>query len=285
MTETGYYEMGDRLTLTRKDDPETSAFIRTRFAIPQQVVAIDNASALIVDDLGRRWRLPLGNDAFAPLTNGGHLRICREVATERDLFNCLGTFYELPAENADGYAKIRPVSSHSFRIHDYASYRGMLVLTGVTPEEGSDNPHIVVSDDRKAALWVGVIDDLWQLGKPVGHGGPWKDTQVKAGEKSDPYLCGFYDKKTLSLSHRSNGEVVFIIEADPTGNGDWMEYAARSVPPRCERLARDAPPRPWQNPARVHRDGVLFFGRQPCNTCLTLIPFKAIELVRFIMYN
>jgi hypothetical protein len=230
-TETGYYEMNDQLTLTRTDDPETADFIRSRFAIPQQAVAIDEASALIVDDRGRRWRLPLGNDAFTPLTNGGHLRICREVATERDLFNCLGTFYELPAENADGYAKIRPVASHSFRIHDYASYRGMLVLTGVTPEERSDNPHIVVSDDRKAALWVGVIDDLWQLGKPVGHGGPWKDTQVKAGEKSDPYLCGFYDKKTLSLSHRSNEEVVFIIEADPTGNGDWMEYAARSVKP------------------------------------------------------
>ena len=107
----------------------------------------------------------------------------------------------------------------------------MLVLTGVTPDEGRDNPHIVVSDDRKAALWVGVIDDLWRLGKPVGRGGPWKNTTVKAGEKSDPYLCGFYDKKTVSLSHRTNGAVLFTIEADPTGNGDWMEYAACSVQP------------------------------------------------------
>lgn len=64
------------------------------------------------------------------------LRICREVATERDLFSCMGTFYELPAENADGYAKIRPVSTHNYRINDYASYRGMLVLTGVTPKMG-----------------------------------------------------------------------------------------------------------------------------------------------------
>ncbi|MDR1523854.1 MAG: hypothetical protein LBS79_01165, partial [Tannerella sp.] len=143
-TETGYYEMGERLTLTRTDDAETADFIRTRFAIPQQAVTVDDASALIVDDLGRRWRLPLGNEAFAPLTNSGALRICREVVTERDLFNCLGTFYELPAENADGYAKIRPVASHNFRIHDYASYRGMIVLTGVTPEEGRGNPHIVV---------------------------------------------------------------------------------------------------------------------------------------------
>lgn len=23
------------------------------------------------------------------------------------------------------------------------------------------------------------IDDIWELGKPVGTGGPWKDTEVK----------------------------------------------------------------------------------------------------------
>jgi hypothetical protein len=230
-TETGYYEMSDRLTLSRVEDRETAGFIRDRFAVPRQVVSISDASALIVDELGRRWRLPTGNDAFASLTDNGALRICREVATERDLFNCMGTFYELPAENADGYAKIRPVASHHCRIHDYASYRGMLVLTGVTPEEGRDNPHIVISDDRKAAVWVGVIDDLWQLGKPVGHGGPWKNTPVNANEKSDPYLIGFYDKKSLSLSHQADKEVVFTIEVDPTGNADWMEYATCTVKP------------------------------------------------------
>ena len=71
------------------------------------------------------------------------LRICREVATERDMFSCHGTFYELPAENADGYAKIRPVATHNFRIHDYASYRGMLILTGVEPEAAATNEHII----------------------------------------------------------------------------------------------------------------------------------------------
>ena len=170
--ETGYYEMGDKLELVRKDDAETAGLIRSKFAIPQQVVSIENSSVLIVDDLGRRWRLPLGDKAYTSLTNEGQLRICREVATERDLFSCMGTFYELPAENADGYAKIRPVSTHNYRINDYASYRGMLVLTGVNPEEGKDNEHVIVSNDGKAAVWVGVIDDLWQLGKPIGKGGP-----------------------------------------------------------------------------------------------------------------
>jgi hypothetical protein len=68
---------------------------------------------------------------YKDLTGQALLRICREVATERDLFSCMGTFYELPAENADGYAKIRPISTHHYRINDYASYRGMLLMTGI----------------------------------------------------------------------------------------------------------------------------------------------------------
>lgn len=225
--EVGYYEMGDRLQLVRKEDPETAGFIRTKFAIPQQVITLDEGSVLIVDDLGRRWRLPIGDEPYRGLTEQGLLRICREVATERDLFSCMGTFYELPAENADGYAKIRPVSTHPFRINDYASYRGMLVMTGVTPEEGEGNPHIVVSDDGQAAVWVGAIDDLWRLGKPVGQGGPWMNTPVKAGDVSDPYLIAFYDRKHLSL--QADREVTLTLEADPTGNGDWMTYQTWTV--------------------------------------------------------
>lgn len=227
--EIGYYEMGDRLELVRKEDAATADTIRSKFAIPHQVVTVENGSVLIIDDANRRWRLPLGNDAYVTLMEQAQLRICREVATERDLFSCMGTFYELPAENADGYAKIRPISSHGYRIHDYASYRGMLVLTGVNPEEGKKNEHVVVSSDGKAAVWVGAIDDLWQLGKPVGKGGPWKDTQVKAGATSDPYLIGFYDKKTLVLSHAATQDVTFTIEVDPAGNGDWMEYMIQKV--------------------------------------------------------
>jgi hypothetical protein len=97
----------------------------------------------------------------------------REVATERDLFNAMGTFYELPAENADGFAKNRPIASHNFRIHDYASYRGMLVINGCA-QNAKESEHIVRSKDGQAAVWVGVIDDLWEMGKPMGHGGHGK---------------------------------------------------------------------------------------------------------------
>ncbi len=172
--ENGYYEMSDTLALVRKDDTQTADFIREKFAMPHQVVTIDESSVLIVDDRQRRWRLPLGDENYTKLIGQDVVRICREVATERDLFNCHGTFYELPAENADGYAKIRPIASHNFRINDYASYRGMLVMTGIDPKKDKDNEHIIVSEDGKAAVWAGAIDDLWSMGKPTGKGGPWK---------------------------------------------------------------------------------------------------------------
>lgn len=222
----GYYELDEKMALVKKEDVTTDQFIKSKFVIPEQPVIIDEASVLVVDDKGRRWRLPLGNDAFT----GTSLRVCREVATERDLFNCHGTFYELPAENADGYAKIRPVSSHSFRIKDYASYRGLLILTGVEGQV-KGNDHLVYSSDGKAAVWAGVIDDLWKMGKPVGHGGPWKNTDVKRGVASDPYLIGFYDDRSLKLSHTAKQAVVFKIEADPVGTGQWMKYKEVTVAP------------------------------------------------------
>jgi hypothetical protein len=227
----GYYELNGDMKLVRKNDEEMHSFIKEKFAIPKDVVTIDEASVLIVDDKGRRWRLPMGNEEFTGLTEAGVLRICREVATERDLFNCHGTFYELPAENADGYAKIRPVASHNLRINDYASYRGMLIITGLNAKSGKRNPHIIISDDGQAAVWAGVIDDLWKLGKPAGKGGPWKNSIAKAGEPSDPYLFGFYDKRRLSLSHDAAGSVSFTVQFQPVGHGPWMTWKEFTVAP------------------------------------------------------
>lgn len=225
----GYYELDADMNLVAKDDVKTREFIDEKFAIPENVITVEESSVLIVDDAGRRWRLPLGDSKFDDLTNDAQVRICREVATERDLLNSHGTFYELPAENADGFAKIRPVTSHNFRIHDYASYRGMLVMTGIDPAKGKGNEHVIVSEDQKAAVWVGVIDDLWKMGKPTGKGGPWKNTKVNAKEASDPYLIGFYDKKKLTLSHDSNEPVTFTIEVEPVGHGPWMKYSELTV--------------------------------------------------------
>ena len=219
------------MNLVKKDDPETAGFIREKFAIPEKVLTVDEASVLIVDDKGRRWRLPLGDAKFNNHLDNRSMRVCREVATERDLLNAHGTFYELPAENADGFAKIRPIASHNLAIHDYASYRGMLVMTGLDAKTGVNKEHIIRSADGKANIWAGTIDDLWQLGKPTGHGGPWNNTSIKKDESSDPYLIGFYDKKELTISHDATVPVVFKLEIEPIGHGPWMKYKEIVVPP------------------------------------------------------
>ena len=230
-SESGYYELDSLMHLVKREDPATAADIREKMAIPKGVITIEQSSVLIVDDAGRRWRLPKGDKRYDDLNNNGLMRICREVSTERDLFNCEGTFYELPAENADGYAKIRPIASHNFRIYDYAAYRGMLIMTGVNPKTASGNSHVVSSSDGKAAVWAGVIDDLWKMGKPVGQGGPWNNSAVKADIPSDPYLIGFYDKRSLTLSHDSQKAITFKIEVEPIGHGPWLTYKEVKVDP------------------------------------------------------
>jgi hypothetical protein len=218
------------LKLTRVEDVKAHEFVKTKVAIPKNVITLDEASVLVVDDRGRRWRLPRASAAFDAATNAGELRICREVATERDMLSACGTFYELPAENADGFAKIRPIASHDLRVTDFGGYRGLFLMSGINPDAPAGE-HIIRSEDGKAALWVGMIDDLWKLGKPRGTGGPWKDTKVKADERSDPCLMWGYDQRTLTLSHDQNAPVRFLIELDLTGTGLWITFRRHEVPP------------------------------------------------------
>ncbi|RBP36575.1 hypothetical protein DES53_11614 [Roseimicrobium gellanilyticum] len=226
----GYYELDAELKLKHVDDAKAHEYVKKNAAIPHHVITLDDASVLITDDRKRRWRLPRTNAAYDSITNGGLVRIAREVATERDLLHVSGTFYELPAENADGFAKVRPVSSHKLRLMDYCSYRGLLILTGVKADAPANNPHIIRSDDGKAAVWAGAIDDLWKLGKPVGYGGPWKNTAAKAGEPSDPFLLAGYDKRTISLSHDASDTVEMVVQVDPTGEGHWITVRTADVP-------------------------------------------------------
>jgi hypothetical protein len=227
-TDTEYYELDGDLELRKIDDQGAEDWLRSKAPLPKDVVQLDAASILIVDDRGRRWRLPRAQAAFDDIISQGKQRICREVATERDMLNVGGTFFELPAENADGFAKIRPVASHSLAITDFGSYRGMFVLSGVATTQAS-NSHIVRSDDGQTSLWLGAIDDLWKLGKPVGEGGPWKEQQVAKDEVSDPYLMWGYSQRTLALSHDRTEDIAFEVELDLMGTGDWIPYTTIHV--------------------------------------------------------
>jgi hypothetical protein len=90
------------------------------------------------------------------------------------------------------------------------------------------------------ALWFGGVDDLWKLGKPVGRGGPWRNTDVTAGIPSDPYLMTGYDQKSFALSHNSAEPVTFTLQVDIDGRGTWVDYRSFQVQ-RGETLSHQLP--------------------------------------------
>jgi hypothetical protein len=118
----------------------------------------------------------------------------------------------------------------------------MLVLTGLDVDAAA-GAHVVRSEDGRAGAWLGVIDDLWSLGKPRGTGGPWCETVVGAGEVSDAYLATGYDHKRLSLSHDARESVGIVLEADLCGDGRWTAVRSFDVP-AGEELAYGFP-RAW----------------------------------------
>jgi hypothetical protein len=219
--DSGYYTMSENMKLVPNADAKIYETIKKTTAMPEQSYQVDEASALIVDDKGKRWRFPVSTTSAANAAYAGKSRVVREVATERDLLNLGGTFYELPADNAGGFAMCRPIATHDLMIHDFCSWHGLFLCSGIDAKSAS-NEHVIRSDDGKAALWAGAIDDLWQFGKPRGKGGPWMKSVVKAGVPSDPYIMTAFDEKTLTLD--ADKDTMIVVEFDITGYGDWVNY-------------------------------------------------------------
>ena len=227
----GYYELKPDSTLARVESQGEAQPMARKMAIPTGILQVDGCSILYTDDNGRRFRLPVGNPVFLDRPELMDLqRTSREVVTERDLFHCAGTFFELPARNAGGFAKIRPIATHPLFVQDFCSWRGLLVLTGTTTGAGQANPHLVRSADGNCQVWLGAVDDLWGLGKPAGRGGPWTATPVQAHQPSDPYLLAGYDRKRVTLSHTAERAVQFLLEVDISGTENWNALQSLTVP-------------------------------------------------------
>jgi len=98
--------------------------------------ALDAKSPFVMvkDDKGTEWKFPN--------VNGDTNVVCREISTERDLLYVGGVWYELPAENAGGFAALRPIALADEPVRTLEAKRGMMFLNG------------------KAM----VIDDLWKNG-------------------------------------------------------------------------------------------------------------------------
>ena len=225
------YELSADLKLTKQKDSEVAAYVQKNTPIPQGIITADEAS-VIFEESGVRWRLPRSaSPAQDTLLARSALRKAREVCTERDMLQAHGTFYELPALNAKGAIRMRPIATSDTAVHDYCSYRGLLVLSGVSASAAQDDRHIIRSDDGKAAVWVGAADDLWQLGKPRGFGGPWKSSNVTAGKPSDPYLMTGYDKKRITLTNHGEVETTITVELDAAGDGRFAAYQSFKLAP------------------------------------------------------
>ncbi len=238
IAEERYYELSEDARLERVpcrfEGGEQGTISRVKAMVePQEVskdvVDIDELSVL-VNYGGKRWRLPIGSSKAVAAKTSLIERLDREVCTERDLFHCAGTFYELPAENAGGFPKIRPIATSDATIVDYASYRGLLVLAGLSFDAANDSDRVVRSEDGMCALWLGVADDLWDLGTPRGYGHVWKDQDVEAGDCSDPMLATGFEHGTLTLENSSDAPIELGIQFDPTCEGEWREYKKVVVP-------------------------------------------------------
>lgn len=190
---------------------------------------VDEAS-VILNHRGIRLRLPKGDIAFDQPLDVGWPRGSREVQSERHLANIHGTFYEVPLilnGQPPAFHLMRPVASHRKRISDFCSWNGLLVLAGVKPDATTEDGHTYKNPANTLGLWFGGIDDLWKLGKPVGKGGPWKDSPVSAGKPSDAYLMTGYDQKSLMI--QSDVDTEIVIEVDVDHQTGWHRYKSFDV--------------------------------------------------------
>lgn len=234
----GYYEMDKDIELIRVNDAELFHAVSREAEIETDEFRVDDASVIMIDHWGNRFRLPKGDRSFDEPDEFGIPRARREVVTERDLFNVHGTIYVLPRENSGDVANIKPIATHNKRFTDFCPWRGLVAIAGCS-QTASEDEHYKVSDDGKVGLWLGDFDDLWKLGKPVGVGGPWKNSVVQAFIASDPYLMTGYDQKRVELSHDSSKSVHFTLEINVIMNliavsdrfGIWNRYTTIEVQP------------------------------------------------------
>jgi len=193
---------------------------------PVYAVGWDRASVIfkVLTKHGwKNYRLPKGSHSFDHAWNTEWFRI-REAQSERYLMDAHGLFYELPTLVYEGHVwGVKPIAYHLRMVPDFCYWKGLFVMGGSQTDVAVGQP--------QSGLWFGNIDELWQMGKPTGWGGPWWETDIQADVPSDPFLMTGFDQKVVHLTHDSNQAVEFTIEVDFLGNGTWHTYDNITVPP------------------------------------------------------
>lgn len=225
LSNAGYYEADGELHWQRAEVPD---FVKevTKESKPNWLeprLYQTGHSVLVITPEGKRYQLP-----WLPEQKDARMFV-REVVTERSLICAGGSIFELPRPESGGAARMKPVTTHGCALEDFVSWRGLLVMSGV--DLNAQGEHIFRTEDGKAAVWCGVVDDLWSLGAPRGEGGPLCNTALLAGEGSDPFLLAGYRHKKLSLSHDQSDPVVFTLDTDFAGIGDFVPEKTFTVNP------------------------------------------------------
>jgi len=158
--------------------------------------------------------------------------------TER-LIYVHGMFWRLPTLfSTTRAAGLRPRSTYLKMVSDSTKWGDRIVFAC---NDLSNETQAIRLNPRKirgnltpsishANLWFvepGQIDDF---GVPIGRGSVWMYDTVKAGEPSDAYQFGGWERRLLHLSHKSERPVQFTIELNSTGNRDWESWKSVEVP-------------------------------------------------------
>lgn len=213
-----YFEVDETLAFQPVEDPKPIDEMK-KVAAMKPFAHADELSPYL-ERQGQRYRLP----QVMPVDPAA--RDLREVQSERYLLNLGGLMYEMPRD--DGVPRLRPVCSHGRLIHDFCTWRGLLVIAGCRSDAQPDGQYFAGPDGF--GLWFGAVDDLWQLGKPVGTGYVWKDTEVAAEAVSDPFLATGFDRKSIRLQNASPAVQTLVLECDFLSTGNWQEMARIEVP-------------------------------------------------------
>lgn len=211
-----YTEINEKLqTLTNTAD--STAEMKRLLAIKKSYT-MDEASVIIKDKTGT-FRLPTNAKAYESFD----YRDKREIESERFMLNIQGTFYEVGREA--GFIATRPVTTHKKKIIDFCTWRGLLVLSGTKLDAKSDGHYF---GNTSNGLWYGGIDDLWKMGKPVGEGGVWKNTNIEANEPSLPYLMTGYDQKKVSISVDKDTKITLEVDFDLSGFHKYKTFELKA---------------------------------------------------------
>ena len=152
----------------------------------------------------------------------------REIDNERYLMTMHGTFFEFPGSFSHlDTAGILPRSTYLKMIVDYCLWKEQLVFA-CNDASKFDNAFV---GQAQSNLWFLDPQDLGKQGPALGFGGVWLEDDVRKEEPSDPFLINGYSRGVIHLAHKNPKSVIFTLEIDERGQGQWTHNKTIEVPP------------------------------------------------------